>query len=100
MKRSRMRQVSPKRRARDRTYPAARQAVWERAAGWCEAAIDPVCTGDMVDVHHKAGRLGPDPHALENLLGLCRACHDWIGAHPAESYRRGFMVRRNQENVT
>jgi hypothetical protein len=57
-----MRPYSPRRRARDRSYPQARIAVQERSQGLCEAGTS-VCTGRLEQVHHKAGRTGPDPHA-------------------------------------
>ena len=95
-----MRQVSPKRRARDKPLPAARQAVWDRSDGWCEALISEDCSGTMTDVHHKAGRGGPDPHRLDNLLGVCRACHMWIESNRERSYGIGHLIRRNQERAS
>lgn len=95
MKRTRIAPVSKKRRARDRGYPAQREAVYARARGMCEALVSDGCTLACEQVHHLAGRAGPDPHRLDNLLGVCAACHLWIGANPAESYERGLMVRRN-----
>lgn len=89
-----MRPVSAKRRKRDNVYAAARRAVWDRSEGICEARTD-VCTGRCEQVHHRAGRTGPEPHALTNLLGCCRECHSRIHARPAESYAAGWMVRRN-----
>ena len=90
-----MRQVSKRRQKRDRNYPKARQAVYARADGRCEAGIWPVCTGRCEQVHHKAGRTGPDPHALDGLLGVCHRCHEWIELNREASYRLGFLVRRN-----
>jgi hypothetical protein len=89
-----MRPYSPRRRARDRSYPQARIAVQERSQGLCEAGTS-VCTGRLEQVHHKAGRTGPDPHALDRLLGVCAACHRYIESNRAESYERGWLIRRN-----
>lgn len=93
MKRSRIAPISRKRRQRDAAYPKARMAVYDRSQGLCEARTD-VCTGRMQAVHHIAGRGGPDPHRLDNLLGCCDPCHRRIHSSPAESYEQGWMRRR------
>lgn len=89
-----MRQVSAKRRKRDQNYPAARRAVFARSMGACEAEACIDCNGQCQQVHHVAGRGGPDPHRLDGLLGVCRPCHDHIHGSPAESFERGWMVSR------
>jgi hypothetical protein len=40
-------------------------------------------------------------YGLENLVGLCRACHSWIHLHPGEGYSSGFLVHswQNPEDV-
>jgi len=45
-----------------------------------------------LDVHHKLprGRRGRDE--LENLVTLCRMCHDWVHDHPFEAWRQGFTI--------
>lgn len=89
-----MRPVSGRRRRRDAIYPVRREQVWDRAQGWCEATT-PVCTRQMEQVHHKAGRTGDDPHRLSNLLGCCASCHSFIHGHPRAAYDAGWSVRRN-----
>lgn len=84
--------VSTRRRARDAGYPNARKAVYARADGRCEVAG---CAAPVTDVHHLAGRGGPDPHRLDNLLGCCRAHHGLIHANPAWAYAMGYLVRRH-----
>lgn len=84
-----LRPVSDRRRKRDAVYPERRLAVWERAGGLCEW-----CTAPMTDVHHKAGRLGPDPHRLSNLVGLCRACHERAHREPEWARSVGLSVSR------
>lgn len=84
-----MRAVSDRRRKRDAGYPAARRAVWERAGGLCEW-----CALEMTDVHHRAGRVGPDPHRLANLVGLCRSCHERVHREPAWARSVGLSVSR------
>lgn len=54
-------------------------------------------------LHHRQGRGGPDPHRLANIILLCGSgttgCHGWVHAHPEESYRAGWMVRRHGLDV-
>jgi len=95
MKRSRMKAVSDRRRKRDAIYPERRKQVWERSGGlceWCGAA-------EMTDVHHRAGRLGPDPHRLGNLAGLCRPCHERVHAEPRWAASVGLSVSRLAESA-
>ena len=92
---SHLRVVSDRRRKRDATYPSSRKAVYERAEGMCEVQATIKCERGGHQVHHIAGRLGPDPHRLDNLLLCCRHCHDLIHAHPQLAYEKGWMVRRN-----
>lgn len=94
MKRSRINAVSAKRRKRDAGYAQAREDVYERARGMCEAVVSTRCTMRCEQVHHKAGRGGPDPHALSNLLGVCLPCHEWIERNRAAAYEAGLLIRR------
>ena len=87
--------VSKRRRKRDRDYNVQRARVFERAGGRCE--LDPGggrCQAPMHDVHHIEGRLGPDPHRLDNLLGLCRWHHDLVHANPEWARAVGAMRSR------
>jgi hypothetical protein len=63
----------------------------------CWAAVKGVCTGYSVDVHEVVtrGRGGSitDP---ANCRTVCRACHDWIGAHPRLALEMG-LVRSSWE---
>jgi hypothetical protein len=36
-----------------------------------------------------------------NLISLCRDCHSWVHAHPAQSYEQGYLVhsRDNPELI-
>jgi hypothetical protein len=91
-----MRQVSAKRRKRDAPYQDARRRVHERGEGRCEAPVHAEgCHGWMEDCHHRAGRLGPDPHRMANLVGLSRACHAKAHEEPLWAFEHGVSVRRN-----
>ncbi|HEY7823664.1 MAG TPA: HNH endonuclease signature motif containing protein [Acidimicrobiia bacterium] len=90
MKRSRINPVSDRRRKRDAVYPQRREQVWSRAGGICE-----FCNATaMTDVHHLAGRGGPDPHRLDNLIGLCRQCH--ANAHGNPRWARGVGLMNSR----
>ncbi len=94
MKRSRINPVSARRRNRDKNYPEARRRVYDRCEGVCEAMWHPACNLRCEHVHHIAGRGGPDPHRLSNLLGVCHRCHDHIHANPREATQRGYLRSR------
>lgn len=83
--------VSVKRRKRDAVYPEARASVHERADGRCEAMITERCTMRCEQVHHVRGRRVENPHALENLLGCCAPCHEFIHGHPEEARKHGLI---------
>ena len=85
-----MRAVSDKRRKRDAIYGTRREQVWERGNGMCEFC----CMAAMSDVHHIAGRGGPDPHRLDNLKGLCQPCHRKAHAEPEWARSVGLMRSR------
>ena len=80
-------------RTADAIPDTSRAEVYNRSRGNCEAGA-PVCHGIALHIHHKAGRTGPDAHSPEGLLHVCRECHEYIHAHPAESRERGWMESR------
>ena len=87
-----MKPVSDKRRKRDAIYAQRREEVWARGNGMCE-----FCSyRAMTDVHHIAGRGGPDPHRLDNLIGLCRECHDKAHLMPEWGRKYGLMKTRHR----
>ena len=86
-----MRAVSDRRRRRDAVYPARREQVWARGNGMCEFCH----MAAMTDVHHIAGRGGDDPHRMENLIGLCRGCHERAHGEPVWARSVGLMRSRH-----
>ena len=88
-----MRAVSDRRRRRDAVYPQRRREVWERANGICEFCHMAAIT----DVHHIAGRGGPDPHRLDNLIGLDADCHRRAHAEPVWARSVGLMRSRHSQ---
>jgi len=85
-----VRAVSDRRRKRDAVYPQRRREVFERGDGVCEHCRN----GAMGSVHHIEGRLGPDPHRLGNLIGLCEPCHRRAHAEPEWARSVGLMRSR------
>ena len=85
-----MKAVSDKRRKRDAVYGERRVQVWERGGGVCEFCR----SAEMTDVHHLAGRRIPDPHRLDNLIGLCEPCHRRAHGEPEWARSVGLMRSR------
>lgn len=81
---------------RDAVYPERRRQVYDRADGLCEARAAFACTSRCEQVHHVGGRVGPDPHRLDNLLGVCAPCHETIHRNPEWARSRGLMRSRLQ----
>lgn len=86
-----MKAVSDRRRKRDAVYGARRQQVWERGNGMCEHCG----MAAMTDVHHLAGRGGPSPHDLSNLIGLDADCHRRAHAEPEWARSVGLSRSRH-----
>jgi hypothetical protein len=83
-----------RRRKANPEYLAIRERIAEEA-GWACQARTTRCNGRVEQIHHRKGRDGELLTNPEYLLPLCEPCHTYIHAHPAESYERGWMVRRN-----
>jgi 5-methylcytosine-specific restriction endonuclease McrA len=85
-----VRPVSDKRRKRDAVYAQRRREVFDRGDGVCEHCR----AATMGSVHHIAGRGGPDPHRLDNLVGLCEPCHRRAHSEPEWARSAGLMRTR------
>jgi hypothetical protein len=97
LKRSRLRKQSAKARAMAPARKACITKIFLRSTGWCEAMCCRECTGVGQDAHEKLPRSqGGSPFAPSNCLWVCRKCHDFIHAHPADSYRLGLLARRRE----
>lgn len=87
MKRSSLRPVSKK---RAKTLKARRELVERLRNGPCAARL-PMCTGRAQDGHELLSRANggsiTDP---ENVVGLCRMCHDYITTNPEFAYEKGW----------
>jgi hypothetical protein len=77
------------------SWETAKQLVKARAHGHCEG-----CGYPGLDVHHRQprgmggvhGQAVAAAHHVTNLLLLCRLCHDWTEAQPADARVFGFLV--------
>lgn len=88
----------PRRRRpnRDGFTTAVKQIIERRSAGMCERDF----CGPADHHHHRAprGRGGsslPWINLAANGLHVSLACHDYIETHRAESYEKGWLIRRN-----
>ena len=66
--------------------------VMGRAGGMCEAWLPGVCTTRVEHLHHRKLRSRGGNHTVENLIGICHACHGYIHANVAESTDLGLIV--------
>ncbi len=80
MKKSRLRCVSDKKRKSDAYYAKQRKLAYERDKGLCV-----LCSSPATEVHHIIFRSHGGTHELNNLVCLCRVCHEM--AHGVEAKR-------------
>lgn len=59
----------------------------------CTVGFDDGCQGVAVDGHEPLTRArGGDPTDPEQVIGVCRYCHDMIHAHPLAAAKLGVML--------
>ena len=93
VKRTRIRQISKKKAARNREYTGIRAFVAERAGGLCEAQTSGVCTTYGQHAHHVLRRSQGGQDEPSNLLFVCAKCHMWIHDHPDRACALGLLMR-------
>lgn len=74
----------------------ARAVVRARAAGLCEGCQRAPAT----DYAHRVGRAQGGPWCPANALHLCRPCHGWCHANPAEARTFGWLLRSTDNPLT
>lgn len=92
MRRVRINPVSEKRRAkqRERQKVIARMQRFGRPA--CQVRWEGICTGLADDAHELRSRArGGSITDPENIVPVCRPCHDHLTTHPKEATERGWM---------
>lgn len=94
----RVKRQSVRRQREGRIYSQKRKAFLE-AKRVCYAGsmlehleIPNVCTIRAEDVHHRAGRTNGNYLNDATWLPVCRSCHDWIHAHPADARAIGLLM--------
>ena len=93
MKRKRMKRSRPDPERGVEFSDEVKGHVRRRSGGRCEAHCTKACHGTIQHFHHRLMRSQGGKGTIDNCLGVCRACHDFVHAHPVESYLRGWLIR-------
>ncbi len=72
-------------------YVKARQAVFDRAGGNCEARFALRCRGMGGQAHHVLRRSQGGRDIPEDMIWVCSTCHDAIHANPVEAFEKGLL---------
>lgn len=62
-------------------------------AAWCAVTVPGICAGQASHRHHVKRRSQGGTDGWENTLDVCGRCHEYIHAHPEESYVNGWLAR-------
>jgi len=94
LRRTRLRQVSPKRAAEWEVRAAVVAAVVARDGPWCKARLlvpEVACWGPLDPDEYDQRGVRPGGHLdPANVQLLCRAHHDWKTGNEVEAARRGL----------
>jgi len=82
--------VSVKERARQQSWQKVRKVVITRDEGLCRRCGREV--GFSGDVHHLRRRSQGGTDLPDNLVTLCRTCHNRIHEHVAEAVAEGWLI--------
>ena len=74
-----------------------RQKVYDRSDWRCELCIPEACERGPLHVHHRKLRSQGGKDEPSNLLVVDNKCHDFIHAHPAQSYTNGWLVHSYED---
>jgi len=98
--RTRIKQRSPGKATDDRKYRQAKKAYQcehpNCEFGGCEKNL---LFGDLVDLHHKAGRSGPLLYTAKYFMSLCRRHHDWVKENMSAARARGLIIDVSSDEV-
>jgi 5-methylcytosine-specific restriction endonuclease McrA len=64
----------------------ARELVRERQGGQCWR-----CGNTYTALHHRMRRR-EGGHGVQNLVGVCGTCHNWVHKHPAAATEQGYII--------
>ena len=84
-------QVSSKKKKKDQEYLKLRERYLTENH-LCMVKVTG-CTNGATDVHHTFAGSNREAFYLvqSTFLSVCRNCHDWIHAHPAEARTMGWL---------
>lgn len=83
--------VSKKQKQRVAKYSLVR-AEYLYTHPYCEARL---CRGARAtEIHHLAGKIGDLLTDTDNMIGVCRDCHEWIHLNDAEARDMGLLLSR------
>lgn len=74
------------------TYGAETKRMVIERDKWCRRC-GVAWSWPMLQIHHRKGRRIPNPHALGNLILLCRPCHEWLHSHNT-AQSDGFRISK------
>lgn len=76
--------------------PAVKAALKVRSGGRCERVIGRWrCANEAMDPHHVLAKSQGGKHTLENLLHLCRRCHNFCKDEPKRAEAEGLIRKWN-----
>ncbi len=88
----RVKPVSKKRKKESVAY-AKRRKAYLAAHPLCACSMSLFGYHQRADqIHHKAGRLGPNYLDESTWLAVCRESHEWIHAHASKARANGWII--------
>lgn len=84
--------MNKRKRHDDALYKKNRLAAYERANGLCEN-----CGAPAVEIHHIIFRSHCGTSGLDNLICLCRRCHELAHGPQARQMRERFQKIRGRD---
>jgi hypothetical protein len=92
MKRTRLKRQSKKKRAENKVRRALREELIEERGHQCQVKVPEACAGLFSDMHEILTRgRGGDPLDKENILLVCRPCHEIITKNTKWAEHHGFV---------
>ncbi len=94
MKRTRLKPVSDKRRARLNLRRQTRNHVLQRDQYVCQARHAPGDCAGVLDVHEKIRRSqwAAGIYDVDNCVTVCRRHHEWITGNPQAAHDLGLVL--------
>lgn len=91
-RKTRIRRRSDKKQRKDEVRREVLEQLVAERGDLCQARVLSVCQTFASDGHEILSRgRGGDPADPDNVLLVCRKCHDWIHAHPREALAKGLL---------